>query len=125
MESPDSVIWPAYIHEELCSEARKLMVAKCNDYASPTDPYKNFRMIESLHLGTMEQGIVVRMSDKLSRLAKFVSDPNLQVADEGVRDTIVDMINYSVILMAAVYERERLKQETKSYEIDFDEDCCG
>lgn len=89
-------------HEDMCGEAWRLMSRKNNDYAGAggTSPFKNFLHAETLGLCTVEQGMVVRLSDKLQRLAHFVSGQEMQVKDEALQDTILDIINYAVLISA-------------------------
>ncbi len=112
------MIWPQDIHNEICTRALTVMRDKSADYTGGDDPYRNFRLIEALSIGSMEQGIIVRMSDKLSRLAKFSKDPDLVVTDECIEDTLIDLVNYSVILAAAWRERSRLYAEAEAYKLD-------
>jgi hypothetical protein len=72
--------------------------AKNSDYADTVnDPYKNFRFCEQLGVCSVEQGIVVRMSDKLSRISNLLSK-EAKVSDEKITDTLLDLANYSIIL---------------------------
>lgn len=89
------------LHEELCHDAEKLMTVKNADYAIDTDPFRNFRMFGEL-------GILVRMSDKLARLRTFSERGTLAVADESVRDTILDLINYAVLLYGYIEDTKPL-----------------
>ena len=84
------------LHFELCEEARQLMEKKNHDYASEEDPFANFRLFGVL-------GVAVRMGDKLSRLTSFMKNGELSV-DESLRDTVLDLINYSVIFLAMIHE---------------------
>lgn len=86
-----------YIHKELTSAAKDTMVKKNNDYAAESDVFRNFRYFGLL-------GVLVRMSDKLSRLRTFEERRFLSVTDESVKDTIEDLINYSVIFYAMSQE---------------------
>ena len=80
-----------FMHEQLCEQARGLMKLKNTDYATSADPLRNFRTFEEL-------GILVRMSDKLARLRTFCENKQLAVKSESVRDTILDVVNYAVLL---------------------------
>lgn len=75
-----------------------IMKKKNADYASESDPFLNFRGATSLGI-TVEQGILVRMQDKMSRIANLIQRP-AQVADEKIEDTLIDLANYSAILHA-------------------------
>lgn len=77
---------------------------KSADYASLADPFKNFRACENLGV-SVEKGILVRMSDKLNRIANLC-EREAQVADESIYDTIHDIINYAAILKAYRISKE-------------------
>lgn len=81
------------LHDDMCKEAKSLMRKKNMDYGGDEDPFRNFRMF-----GTM--GFLVRMSDKLARLRTFSERGKFDVQDEGTRDSLIDLINYSVLLQA-------------------------
>lgn len=84
---------------ELAAEKIELTERKNSDYAGPTDAFANFRLIESLTQGkiTVEQGILVRMSDKLQRITNLLSQ-EAQVKDESINDTLQDLSIYADIL---------------------------
>lgn len=103
-------------HRAFCEEARALMARKNHDYAgnSGAEPFANFTRVESLGICLTEQGFLVRLTDKLSRLATFVASRKLLVA-ESVRDTCLDVANYIILFAAychqkaAAPQREELK----------------
>lgn len=90
------------IHSELSEKAKELMDRKNQDYGANSDPFRNFRMFGGL-------GILVRMSDKLSRLRTFEERGEFSVVDEGLEDTIRDMINYAILYFA--YKKEESNNE--------------
>jgi len=73
-----------------------IMEKKNADYAK-TDPFWNFKLVESLWITTVEKGILVRMADKMSRISTLI-DQEAQVKDEAIEDTLQDLANYSIIL---------------------------
>jgi hypothetical protein len=77
-------------HKSLSSNALSLMMKKNQDYACESDLFRNFRYFGPL-------GVLVRLSDKLSRLRTFEERDTFSVTDESLRDTIEDAINYLVI----------------------------
>lgn len=84
---------------ELFNDALNTMIIKNHDYTgADQDPFKNFKAVESLKISTVEQGILVRLSDKFSRISGLLSGPEAKVKDESVFDTIQDAINYFAIL---------------------------
>jgi len=79
------------------AECKTISRAKNGDYAEADDPFKNFRMVEHAHVCSTEQGIVVRMFDKMSRISSLISREAL-VKDESIEDTLRDLANYAAIL---------------------------
>ena len=83
--------------DSVFDECSKLCDKKNNDYASPDDFYKNFRLVEAIGL-PMWVGIVIRFLDKFSRLTGFVkrwiTTGKLHVEHECIEDTFLDAINY-------------------------------
>jgi hypothetical protein len=80
-------------HQELCDRAREIMEAKNRDYGADADPFRNFRAFGAL-------GILVRLSDKLARARTYLERGNFAVKDEQIDDTLLDAINYVILLMA-------------------------
>lgn len=100
-------------HAELCDAALTLMKRKNADYtnsANAEEPncFANFTRCESMGICTAEQGFLVRITDKLSRLSTFTTSGELQVKDESVKDTILDLINYSVLFLAYLDQERKL-----------------
>lgn len=97
------------LHEKMCDDALELMKKKNADYAGgASDPFANFRRAEALGICSTEQAFLVRMADKMSRLASFAQRGELSVKDESVSDTLIDMINYSVLFYAFI-ESKKIK----------------
>ena len=72
----------------------EITAKKSNDYASDDDPFRNFREFGEL-------GILVRMSDKFSRLRTALYDrKDMAVSDETVEDTILDLATYAILLLS-------------------------
>ena len=80
------------------------MVRKNHDYAgnSGTTPFANFERCEAMGICSTEQGFLVRIVDKVSRLSTFAKDGKLLVENEGYNDAILDIINYCVLFSAYV-----------------------
>ena len=49
--------------------------------------------------GGPQNGLKVRMWDKLARLNNLLENPTVDPGDESLTDTLKDMANYSVIFM--------------------------
>ena len=69
----------------------------------------NFKRAEFLGFSTAEMGVLIRMTDKMSRISTFLNRGQLSLENESVYDAIVDMINYSVILAGLLKDRETNK----------------
>ncbi len=95
-------------HEKFCADALALTKKKNNDYAgsSGTQPFANFELAEEMGICSTEQGFLVRLTDKMQRVATFVHDGVLQVEDESVRDTLIDIVNYTVLLAAYIEDKK-------------------
>lgn len=84
--------------ERITTEMVELTKRKNSDYANAQDAFLNFRLIESLGAASTEQGFIVRMSDKLQRIANLISRDN-QVKDETIEDTLKDLSVYSILFL--------------------------
>ena len=95
-------------HSELCQAAKDLMNLKNRDYAGKdgNEPFANFTRVESMGICSTEQGFMTRITDKMSRLSSFLDSGKMHVEDESFYDTIVDVINYMVLLSAYVNDKE-------------------
>ena len=89
--------------KELQDEAFKIHKKKNHDYASPDDPYSNFKDFGSY-------GVAVRMSDKMARIKNFIKNEKFDVKDEKLKDTCMDLANYSLILYL-LYENEKRREK--------------
>lgn len=109
------------IHETVLTRSREIMAKKNHDY-SKEGALGNFFVAESLQACSAENGIIVRMGDKLSRLVSVLSKGNL-VKDEALEDTILDIVNYSVLLIAVIQDKRR-KLLTAETPITLDKRVC-
>ena len=99
------------LHTKLTQEAKDLMEQKNHDYSggeSKDQPFLNFSRVESMGITSTEKGFLVRMTDKMSRLSTFCQEGDFKVDDENLRDTIIDIINYSILLYAYVESKKNL-----------------
>lgn len=97
------------LHKEMTEVARITLANKNHDYAGAgDDPFANFHTWGLL-------GIAVRMDDKMARLRTFIKKGELKVNDESVRDTLLDLINYSVLFQGYLMrgDNELLSQSGK------------
>lgn len=97
-------------HTEMTNAALTLMRKKNADYAGgdktgDDNPFLNFTRCEAVNVCSAETGILTRMLDKFARLATFTNTRSLQVKDEAVHDTCLDLVNYAILFMALVEHR--------------------
>ncbi len=93
---------------------RNLSISKAKnvDYTNTSDPFSNFQMIEKLTNGsiTTEQGIITRLTDKISRIIGLLAkggDSKALVKDEKIGDTISDACNYLMILKVYLNDKNK------------------
>lgn len=103
-------------HDELCGKAFAIMQAKNNDYAGSKgdDPFANFRRVDAMGICSVEQGFLVRIVDKVSRLSTFAQDGKLAVKNESYEDAILDILNYCVLMSAYVSDKKKQEREAVS-----------
>jgi len=103
-------------HEVLCKQARDLMDKKNRDYAGNDgkEPFANFTRVEAMGICSTEQGFMVRLTDKMSRLSSILQSGKTNVPNETFEDTLVDVINYIVLLSAYRQEKQLKKQYGES-----------
>lgn len=93
-------------HQKCCDHMLSIAKAKNADYTGASnDPFANFRLVEEIGICSVEQGMLTRMSDKLSRLASFTKQGTLQVKDESVTDTLLDLANYCILFAAYLEDK--------------------
>lgn len=108
-------------HAEITAEARKLMKRKNHDYAGDDakNPWMNFERSEIMGVCKTEQAFMVRILDKVSRLITFIDAGELQVKEEGVQDSIIDIINYMVLFGAFIEDQKAKEEEVHQGEAGF------
>ena len=99
-----------------CLEISK---AKNHDYAGINDPFRNFKNVSIINVD-VAKGILVRIIDKISRINNLL-DSEAMVRDEKITDTLLDLVNYSNILLVYVQHEtngaSEKSSETKSEEV--------
>jgi hypothetical protein len=86
-------------HQDCLDKMAKITAAKNADYTGVgDDPFANFTRVEAVGICSTEQGFLTRMMDKVSRINSFVQKGTLQVKDESVEDTLLDLANYCLLM---------------------------
>jgi hypothetical protein len=88
--------------KELFNKCLETLRKKNADYSGDSDSMKNFKVSAEIVNIKMSQGILTRLTDKVSRIGNLLSKDSREVNDETVLDTIEDLINYAAILHYAV-----------------------
>lgn len=86
--------------EKTYKDGVNIIKKKNQDYAKNDNPFSNFDL--SLLIGVdPKRAILVRLSDKISRIANLLDKPPA-VSEEGIEDSLIDSINYLAILKAFI-----------------------
>lgn len=75
-------------HLKICNELNTLYAKKNHDYG------------DSFHISFVEEGMAmarIRLSDKLNRFKTLSRSNKQEVADESIRDTLIDLANYAIM----------------------------
>lgn len=87
-------------HKDFTSDMWTVTHAKNADYTGKSeDAFANLKSCEHRGLASTGVGILIRMDDKMSRLAALLQQP-AQVKNESFRDTCLDLANYAALLAA-------------------------
>lgn len=111
--------------EKSCEKMLKIARAKNSDYAGKNqNAFANFMAVEGImsHVSAAD-GIVVRMCDKLKRVANLLHQ-DAKVKDESFQDTCLDIANYALILSAMKQPLEPLPvpEEIRNQLLEIDDD---
>lgn len=89
---------------DLCDRLKKMHASKSRDYGCPsgTDPLANIRNGAKFVGIPAWQAAMVRLSDKVTRLATFNATRSLH--NEGVIDTLEDLASYSLLALLLYME---------------------
>lgn len=103
-------------HQAMTEKMNVITRAKNADYtgAAGDDPFANFNRVASLGVCSTEQGFMVRMLDKYMRINSFVQKGFLNVKDESVEDTLLDLANYAILF--AGYLKSKKGDEKFGYQ---------
>lgn len=88
----------------LLEEIAELHSQKNHDYARSDEPLSNFRRAEAFGVEPW-RGILIRMSDKWSRLEQLASGKTPK--NESMRDTLIDNAVYSLLAILLLDEAKQ------------------
>jgi hypothetical protein len=90
---------------EILEEMKQIHAVKNKDYGGG-DPLGNFKTsADSLGISPFK-GILVRLSDKWSRISNIVKSGETHVKDETIEDTLKDLACYSILAIIVRRETE-------------------
>lgn len=112
------------LHRRLTDTAYELQYRKAQDYTG--DPNNALRAFFGAELLGVDPrlGVLVRLQDKISRLASLIRtkrESSPAVRDESIMDTVIDMVNYSVLFYAVhmqMQNKTQVAQQTVDYLVD-------
>lgn len=88
------------LHKEICDQLHETYVKKNEDYG------------DSFGKSVAKRGItaaMVRLEDKWNRLDNLTLHPeNIQVKDESIADTLLDLANYCLMTYMEIYEENNM-----------------
>lgn len=85
------------MHEKVCDELTDLYRRKNHDYG------------DSFHLSYVKWGLpmaAIRLGDKLQRFETLIRAESA-IKDESIRDTLVDLANYSIMTVIELDRKEK------------------
>jgi len=89
--------------KKIQSEAFELFAKKNTDYG---DAFATYGAV----------GVIVRIGDKISRLSSISKAKITLVNDETMRDTLLDLHNYSAMALMLLDEKEKNKHHIKRHD---------
>ena len=96
-DDPENVV----MHRMLCNYLNDLYTRKNKDYG------------DSFHQSYLEEGLAmsrIRLGDKFSRFKTLSKSNEIQVTDESIRDTLLDLANYAIMTVLEI-DREAKTEE--------------
>lgn len=88
------------LHKQICEEIHNLYTKKNHDYG------------DSFHLTYIDEGMAmprIRLSDKFNRFRTLSRSNKQEVKDESIRDTLIDLANYSIMTIIEM-DREKTNE---------------
>ena len=93
---------------DILKEVQAMHDKKNRDYGRPDDPYYNIRNSQEFGISPVI-GAVMRANDKMKRVQMWAQGSEL--ANEGVEDSLLDMITYLTIALDLYREETNAAQE--------------
>lgn len=91
--------------ERFTAKQKETLLLKGNDYAD-ADRLSNFKRAGSIINISPEQNCLSLIATKVARLGVLLGS-GLEPGNESIRDSILDLANYAILLDALLEEKER------------------
>lgn len=102
------------LFDETVGSARDILIRKNKDYSDGDDPWSNFNASTIFDVDPIV-GILMRVVDKLKRIQTFAAKGELQVKDEPVLNSIIDVINYMALIRGMIKDMQAKEDPGKQY----------
>lgn len=90
------------------ADSLAIVKAKNKDYSTESNPFRNFEYAQYVNVDVPD-AILVRISDKLARVANLIHQEGRAVMDERIEDTLCDLANYAIILKVYLEDKKKHK----------------
>ncbi|MDP3793750.1 MAG: nucleotide modification associated domain-containing protein [Candidatus Uhrbacteria bacterium] len=85
-----------------------ILSKKNHDYSEVTDAFSNFKSSAELAGITPAQSLLTLLGMKMARLSQLIGNGK-QPMNEKTEDTIIDLINYTLLLRGVIQEESQTK----------------
>ena len=88
------------------NEMKSLILSKGDDYAGNVDRLSNFKVVGAIQKIDPKQVALTMMSVKIARIATLIAEKNGNVKHESIKDSLVDLANYSALMAMLIQDEE-------------------
>lgn len=86
-------------HKKICDSLNETYIQKNKAYGNSfTDTFEKLGVISA----------VTRITDKYNRLVNLATNPNVDIGDESIKDTLLDMANYCIMTYMELDKEEKV-----------------
>lgn len=90
-------------HKKICDVLNETYIQKNKAYGNSfTETFKKLGVISA----------VTRITDKYNRLVNLSTNPNVDIGDESIKDTLLDMANYCIMTYMELENREENQEKS-------------
>jgi hypothetical protein len=90
--------------QQLLNKCLQLLASKNHDYSETQDAFANFKLAAHIAGIPTEQTLLTLLGMKLARLNQLLGKSK-QPKHEAIEDTLMDIINYTLLLRGILQER--------------------